>query len=402
MNSSERRVLINTCYGHFLCHVNMLVFPAVVLPLVGRLGISLSEAIQISFWMYMLLGLMALPWGAAADRWGADPLMRIFYLGAGFSGLAAALVIDLPSSLALALAGLGLFSGIYHPAGMGLISKNIRQVGFALGVNGMFGNLGMAVAPLLAGLMTWIWGPRAVFILVGILNFGGLALTGRTEGESPAESGTLAEGNNINWLLPFTILMVAAILGGVVYRGATVITPIYFELKLKILYRALTGLFGSNISPNLVATSITSLIFIVGMLGQYSGGKMADRFDPRMGYLLFSTVMVPAAFLIAWLPELPLVAMVFVYFFFLLGMQPVENTLVARMIPQRYHHTAFGLRFILTFGVGALAVKMIGFIENNYGLEPVFIALGGFGIALVIAVLVLIGVTRPHKAVRRA
>ena len=396
MNSSERRVLINTCYGHFICHFNMLVFPAVVLPLVGRLGISLSETLQISFWMYMLLGLMALPWGAAADRWGADPLMRIFYLGAGLSGLAAALVIDSPSSLALALAGLGLFSGIYHPAGMGLISKNIRQIGFALGVNGMFGNLGMAVAPLLAGLTTWIWGPRAVFILVGILNFGGLALTGRTEGESPAESGTLAEGNNINWLLPFTILMVAAILGGVVYRGATVITPVYFELKLKILYRALTGLFGSNISPNLVATSITSLIFIVGMLGQYSGGKMADRFDPRMGYLLFSTVMVPAAFLIAWLPELPLVAMVFVYFFFLLGMQPVENTLVARMIPQRYHHTAFGLRFILTFGVGALAVKMIGFIENNYGLEPVFIALGGFGIALVLMVLVLIGVTRPN------
>jgi hypothetical protein len=40
---------------------------------------------------------------------------------------------------------------------------------------------------------------------------------------------------------------------------------------------------------------------------------------------------------------------------------------------------------------------MIGSIEKYYGLETVFIALGGFGIALVVAVLVLIGVTRSNS-----
>ena len=86
-----------------------------------------------------------------------------------------------------------------------------------------------------------------------------------------------------------------------------------------------------------------------------------------------------------------------IYFFFLLGMQPVENTLLANMTPKKFHSTAFGAKFILTFGVGALAVRMVGEIEKSYGIEPVFLALAGFSAALVVAVLVLIGITRPYK-----
>jgi MFS family permease len=89
----------------------MLVFPAVVLLLAARPHLPLSEVLGTSFWMYLLFGISALPWGMAADRLGAKALMGVYYSGAGLCGLAAAMWIDTPAALSAALAGIGLFSG---------------------------------------------------------------------------------------------------------------------------------------------------------------------------------------------------------------------------------------------------------------------------------------------------
>jgi MFS family permease len=97
--------------------------------------------------------LTALFWGVIADRFGAKRLLFIFFVGAGLSGVGAAFWLDSPAMFALALAAVGLFSGIYHPAGLGLISKEMSRVGIAMGYNGMFGNLGLALAPILTGVI---------------------------------------------------------------------------------------------------------------------------------------------------------------------------------------------------------------------------------------------------------
>ena len=135
MDTDERRILQTTCYGHFMSHFNMLVFPAVVLPLTQRWQSDMAGVLDASFWMYLLFGLTALPWGLAADRWGAKPLLLLFYGGAGLSGVAAAWFIDTPLFFSLSLAMIGFFSGIYHPAGLGLISKASRRGGDAMGLS---------------------------------------------------------------------------------------------------------------------------------------------------------------------------------------------------------------------------------------------------------------------------
>jgi len=132
----------------------------------------------------------------------------------------------------------------------------------------------------------------------------------------------------------------------------------------------------------------------VGMLGQYTGGRVAERFDLRFCYLVFHALTIPAAALMAVAVDLPLVALAMIYFFFLLGMQPIENTLVAKFTPRRFHHSAFGSKFVLTFGVGALAVKMITVIKTTLGIETVFYALAIISIVLVGIILMLIRKTR--------
>jgi hypothetical protein len=86
-------------------------------------------------------------------------------------------------------------------------------------------------------------------------------------------------------------------LGGIVYRGATVILPAYFELKNQQIFLWLASTASGGLSKNLVATSLTSIIFLVGMLGQYTGGRIAERYAPKYGYLIFHMLTIPAAFL---------------------------------------------------------------------------------------------------------
>ena len=394
MSSRERRILLTTCYGHFMSHFNMLVFPALVLPLAGQLKMDMAYVLDLSFWMYCLFGVTALPWGMIADRWGAKPLFLIYYLGAGLSGLAASLLIDNPAGLSIALAALGLFSGIYHPIGLGMISKEINRVSLGMGYNGMFGNLGLATAPLLTGLLNWLWGPQAAYLALGALNLLGVGLMSILPpiGDHRSDKKESDEDNGL--LGAFLILLVAMMLGGIVYRGATVILPAYFELKNQGIFQWFSLMAGVGLSKNLVATSVTSFIYIVGMLGQYTGGRVAERFDLRFCYLVFHALTIPAAALMAVAVDLPLVALAMIYFFFLLGMQPIENTLVAKFTPKRFHHSAFGSKFVLTFGVGALSVKMIKVIETTFGIEPVFYALAITSIVLVGVILMLIRKTR--------
>ncbi|MBW2410740.1 MAG: MFS transporter, partial [Deltaproteobacteria bacterium] len=176
MNSRERRVLINCCYGHFISHFNMLAFPALVIPLSNQLGMNMSGVLEISFFMYLMFGVSALPWGLAGDRWGSRPFFAIFYAGCGLSGLASAIWIDRPEFLMFSLAAMGLFSGIYHPIGLGMISREVKRISIGMGYNGIFGNLGLATAPFLAGLINWVWGLKAVYLFLGGVNLFGLVL----------------------------------------------------------------------------------------------------------------------------------------------------------------------------------------------------------------------------------
>lgn len=388
MSPHERNVLTTTCIGHFLSHFNMLVFPAVVLPLASRWNLPLSEVLGISFWMYLLFGVTALPWGLAADRMGAKLLMGIYYGGAGLCGLAAAMWIDTPSALSLALAGIGLFSGIYHPTGLGLISKQVTRISYGMGINGMFGNLGLAVAPLMAGIVTWIWGPRAAYWVLGCANLTGLLVMSVLP--IPTESRSTSKKQNGNGGNGFLILLVAMMLGGIAYRGATIILPAYFELRNQSIFQWLSMHLPAGISANLVATTITSVIFLVGMFGQYMGGRVAERFSLQHSYLVFHLITIPAAFMMSWAADMPLVLLALIYFFFLLGMQPIENTIVSQLTPSRWRHSAYGMKFVLTFGMGALAVKGVEAIEKTFGIAWVYPFLGCVSIALVFTIGILI------------
>ena len=229
-------------------------------------------------------------------------------------------------------------------------------------------------------------------VLAG-LNFLGIAFMVMLPLKESSGKGTQSAADDNGMLGAFLILLVAMMLGGIAYRGATVILPAYMELNGKGIFEMLSGLFGGGLSSNLVATTMTALIYMVGMAGQYVGGHVGERFECRYSYLVFHAICIPAVLLMAVTQDIALVSLAFVYLFFLLGMQPIENTLVANYAPKRLHHSAYGLKFILTFGVGSVAVIMIEHIEAAWSIEAAFVALAMISVVLVSVIVVLIGWT---------
>ncbi|MFP4481130.1 MAG: MFS transporter [Desulfohalobiaceae bacterium] len=397
MPANEKNILFVTCLAHFLTHFNMLMFPALVLPLSQAYQMELSQVLNLSFAMYLLYGVSALPWGLLSDRIGAKPLLLLFYLGCGLSAIGAALFLGSAQGLGLSLACLGLFSGIYHPAGLGLISRGMSRMAMALGYNGMAGNAGLASAPLLTGVLNHFLGLEAVFLfLFGINLLGGamLLVSGIQEPAKKSGQASKAGHSSMPVVKAFLVLCVCMMLAGMIYRGLTVILPSYFELQSEALFVYLESLGNLLPSRNVGATVLTSMVFLVGIGGQYLGGWVAERFDPRKGYLLFHAMALPLALLMFQGTDHWLLLISIFYALFLLGMQPIENTLVARLTPDKLRHSGYGVKFVLTFGVGALSVRLLGWVQEVWTLPHVFLVLAFFSLVLVLFISLLIFITK--------
>ncbi len=398
--TDEQKILTITCFSHFFSHFNMLIFPALVLPLSLHLGITLGQTIEISFWMYLMYGLTALPWGLAADRWGAKPLLTLFFLGSAVSCFLAAFYIGSINGLALSMMGLGIFSGIYHPAGLGLISKQTKKISRTLAVNGVFGSLGIAFAAVFAGFFNSYFGFKTVFILLGLMNLSGLFLIAGYKPAPKVMTDPEPQNSTTSVVAPFVILLCIMMLAGICYRGSTLTVPAYFELKNNDIFSMCSSITGLPLTKNLVATLSTTLILMTGIFGQLFGGRLAEKFDLRFCYIFMHLIIIPVVFLMAKTANLPLIVLAMLYFFFLLGTQPIENTLVAKLTPKKFHSSAYGLKFIFTFGVGALSVKAIKQVETSFGIESIFTFLGIVSIVLVsvIGFLILVTSKNSHRA----
>src|SRR5579885_2797343 len=142
--------------GHLFTHLLMLLYPTVVLALEGRYGLSYGELLALSMPGFVLYGVMALPAGWLSDRWSAEYMIVIYFLGSGGAAIATGFA-DGPVGLAIGLTAIGLFGSIYHPVGVAWLVRNAENRGRVLGWNGIFGSLGVGVASFVAGGLTDLW-----------------------------------------------------------------------------------------------------------------------------------------------------------------------------------------------------------------------------------------------------
>lgn len=385
--NNEYKIILFTSIAHFFSHVYELTFPALAIPLMLSLNVSLSEVLKLSFLMYLLLGLCALPWGMVADRYGSRKILTVFFIGSGLGAILTALS-DTGHSITFALAVIGFFASIYHPVGISLISLGVRNRGLALGINGAAGSIGIAIAPFMAGMLNWLAGWQLTYFIIGFLSIGfGITLFLVKIDELPVHHQDLPENSQDNFsnLKFFVILCVVSTIGGLVYRMNTIVLPAYLEFKADFLWKFFQSIEITRTEgmTTVAATLLASLVYVVGIFGQIAGGKMADRYDLRWVYLTFYGLSLPFLILMAFLSNQALVVTAGIYIFFSLGMQPAENSLVARFTPGRWRSTGYGIKFILFFGVGSLAVFIAAWIQSVWNLSTVYLFSAGAVIVMI-------------------
>ena len=397
MNKNEIRILSFASSSHFLTHFYMLIFPILVLPLSRDLGLPLDKVLGLSFMMYLLYGLAAIPWGFISDSTSPRIVMGTGTIIAGTGLIFSGMVQDFNMlTWTLALTGLG--CAAYHPSGLALVSKGIKSRGKGMGINGIFGNLGMAAAPFTAGLMNYYLGWRQTLILLGIAGILAGLLSFIIKFSVPRD-GDLQRGKEIKGdrvLSLFIILCVVVLFSGLMYRTYTLIFPAWIETKLETLFAGIDKLLLDNGSKSLlpesntlIASIITGFAYVIGMFGQLAGGKIADKWELRSAYLFFWLMALPLLLLARFSAGLWVLPFAGLFIFFAMGMQPIENSIYAILTPPRWRSVGYGIKFTLTFGIGALSVFIVKKAEPSIGLDGVILLAAAYLLITAAAALVL-------------
>jgi MFS transporter, FSR family, fosmidomycin resistance protein len=358
--------------GHFFAHLLMLLYPTVLLALEGRWGMSYGDLLSLSLGGFVLFGLGALPAGWLGDRWSAEGMMVVFFVGTGAATMATGLA-DTPDALALGLGAIGLFGSIYHPVGTAWLVRNAAHRGRALGVNGIAGSIGLGVAAFVAGALTQTIGWRAAFMVPGALCAGtGVVLLFCMRGGSVvaarADRRPEPAASRDDVVRTFIVLSFTMLADGTISQALTVALPKAFA----------AGLTGLTDGGTLDAGGFVSLVFLVAASAQLVGGWLADRFAMKAVYVLAWVAQIPLFVLAAQARDLPLLgAMMAVNYLAVLSI-PAENALLARYTPAKWRATAYGAKFLLALGVSTIGIKLVAVIyDGTGGFAPLWLTLAG-------------------------
>ena len=362
--------------AHSFNHLLMLLYPTAVLAMVPSFGIGYADLIELATPGLVLYGIAALPAGWLGDRWSQPGMIGVGYLGSGVGALIVGFA-DTTFEIGLGLALLGLFAAIYHPVGIAWLVATSKNTGRALGINGIFGSVGVAAGPLLAGALSEFWGWRSAFFVPGaasIVAGVGLALTirGALGATSAASQGTQTVRRGPETLRALIALGLCVLGTGFVYSAASVAMPKIFSERL--------GEWGANAMGVGV---IVSVVYVVTAFSQVAGGWLTDNFATKWVYVALQTALAPVAVLVALSAGVPVVFLVFIMLSCNVAGGPAENTLIARWSPDRWLSVVYGVKFVLTLGVsGMLVPPAIAYFERTDGrMDGLLYLIGGSALA---------------------
>ena len=367
LNREERRALLFASIAHALVHSFMLILPAVLIPIMNEFNISVTEVGFLGTLSYIMFGLGAIPAGWLTDKFGSRGLVVICLIGSGASSI----FIGLSTDLVMLYAGLillGLFTSIYHPAGLAMISRRIRNIPRALGYHGIFGNIGLAGAPVISGLIAGYGDWRDAYLLFGSLSL----LIGIYFYLKPLTKGKL-DGNEANHketrtLFPELIIFyLSSIIFGFVYRGTLTFMPYLFTHKVTLW---------EGLDPIAVGGIVTAAALFTGMIGQWLGARAAEKYSLTLTSMVLWTMVSTALMFMGATAQYVLVIWAFIFNIFIFAGQPVGNTLLARYSSLKSRGKGYGLNIAIGFGIGSFSSTLSGYVAEKHGIGEVFIFLG--------------------------
>ncbi|HEV2431139.1 MAG TPA: MFS transporter [Burkholderiales bacterium] len=376
---SERRTLVPFInLGHFLDHLVMLVFPTVVVALGREWGRPYSELLPLALGGFIAFGAFALPAGWLADHWSRYKMMAVFFFGIGGSMLVTGLAQS-PWQIGFGLTLIGVFAAIYHPVGIAMLVASPEKMGRALGWNGLWGNLGLAAAALVAGAFMDLWGWRAAFFIPGaVCVVAGIAFLAVVPDPGPVQKKSKTIGLHIDratMARVFAILLIATACGGVIFNSTTVAMPKVFDERLASLTQTSFGI-----------GALVAFVYSLAALAQLAMGALIDRFELRKLMIGIALIQIPmlavAANVEGWAMLAAALAMMLAVF----GQIPLNDVIVGKYVADEYRARVLSVRYVVSLGVAAVAVPLIAVLHRTEGgFGNVFLVLAALAAGMLVA-----------------
>lgn len=284
----------------------------------------------------------------------------------GYGGLLACVVL------------LGSGAAMYHPEAARTandLSGSRKGTGMSYWVVG--GSIGVAVGPLYALAVLATGGLKGTAISLAfcipiaclfVLNRHGLAeQVSRAQRGRPAQQRSDLPGTN--W--PGQILLVAAVVvRSAVQAGLVTLLPFYYVQRLG-------GSTGEMVM-------LQALLLGSGVVGTLLGGPLADRFGLKSIIVGSFLVVVPLTPLLLFAKGLPALALIFA-----VGCAQASTSSIATVLGQQYMQrfasVSAGLTIGFANGLGGLAVGILGWAADHWGITlavQVLVALPALGVLL--------------------
>jgi MFS family permease len=389
-NSMATQWLLNI--GHAIDHMFLLIFATAVTSIAADFGIARWEDLMpYSVAAFFFFGIGSLPSGRLGDHWGRRKMMTVFFFGMGASALLVS-VTQSPLQMALALALLGCFASIYHPVGIPMLVQGAVRPGLTIGINGLVGNLGVAVAAVTTGFLVQYVGWRMAFAVPGVLCLGfgcAFALLATREQAAPAKkkasAAALPPGVSMARLL--LVMTVAATSGSLLFNFST-------NSNYELLAERLRAILQD---PARIG-ALLALTYTFGSLAQVIVGHLIDRMPLKRLYMGIvcsqALVLALAAMAHGWV----FYALQFLFMAAIFGAIPFTDAMIVRFVDDSMRSRVSGMRLAISLGASSVAVWMIGPVVKQAG----FATLLGVMTATAIASLLILTQLPATPAPRRS
>jgi MFS family permease len=381
--NNPRTVICFVNAAHFIDHYAMLVFAAAVIVMGPVFGMGYGELLPYATPGFIAFGAGSLLTGWLGDRWSRRHMMAIFFLGIG-AAMAVVGLVQTPLQLGAALLAVGLFAAIYHPVGTAMLVSYAERVGREVGINGVWGNLGVASSALVTGVVCQYFGWRWAFILPGLVSMAiGVWFMARVTHEvrtGHTTAGATVRVSRDAMRRVVVALVLTIIASSTTFNAVSIALPKLFAERLPDL----------GASPALIGM-LAAGVYVFGALAQFTIGNLLDRHALKIVFLPMSLLLAPLLFFGADLAGLPLVLMAIGVIIGIFGLVTVNDAMVGKYTSDEWRARAYAARYFLGFTAAGASVSLVAWLHQQGGFTLTLQTLGALCVLIVAGALVFPG-----------
>lgn len=391
----ERRaaweLLLNV--AHAIDHWVLLIFATAVSSIALDFGFSRWEDLMpYATGAFFAFGFGSAPAGRLGDTWGRRPMMLTFFFGLGASMLLVA-VAQGPWQIAIALTIMGVFSAIYHPVGIPMLLRDAKRPGRTIGINGLAGNLGIALAALVTGLIVKYFGWRTAFVFPALLSFACGLLFMRL---SPPEDEPPTRRKVSSVTLPSAVLVrVFAVITVIATTGA-----LLFNFTTNGNTELLRERMAAVVTDPAALGLLLALVYTIASFAQLLVGHLIDRYPIKRLLLAIVALQVPLFMLASQAQGWTFFVLIVLFMGVVFGAIPFIDAIIVRFVDDRIRSRVAGARLALSFSISSLAVYLLGPVVKSSGFEFLLLTMAAIAVVTFAAAAWLPAAAAPKQSPR--